>query len=1120
MTINRSRIRSINPKDPNAIALIIEAIEVSEGIRGKEEDRKPTMAEVRKLLEGRGAFSPFKKPAKSNPASFVQPPSGLKLAPAEFSQNSSGTLQWLATTDSTITGYTIEVYPNNGDTLVFSTSVGVVNSFILPYFEPGHYDVRMRAIALGGRSEITQLDVAHEVPLTTEITGLQLVGGFTDASALFTWQPAADEATMDYMVQIYAVGGNTPVYTERVTAPYFEFSYAKNLESGLRREFTIQVLGINLEGATGASASITVKNPEPVTPVFSQVARTNSIRLSWAPDTATDYVGTKILWRKTGQGFSEIVVPAQGGYYEIPDLDNTTDYEIKMAGVDVFGEGVYSALSGISTLAPVNPGAFVIEEGVNQASAIITPVDGYVGVKLWLGTNTAPVGNSIFSGGDLSIITAKLTSGTQYHLWYRALDLKGEEGALVGPVSFSTVKLGTPDIDGLSPWATKIDKADATWIAGVLEDNAIESTKIKNLTAAKLTTGFLAATIGIQSGGSIESSNAGYKTGIGVYEDNGTVYTFMTANDTGDIKAGITADGVLIAKGAQIDGQVTITGGSGYANLTDKPTTLAGINSGEGSKLSGIAAGADVTDYELVAGLDLVASANMELVGLSAKKISNNGSWNGQVYSKQSYTGGAGVAVTYQSGPTSFMIGLNTDPTSNASYSSLDYALYATGSSYRVYESNADKGSILGVAPAAGDVLSVQYDGVSVKYLINGTVYRTVPAPANLKLSFDSSILYVNTQIGSIQFQPLTNLYQSTKNEIESSIELSSGGLIMDGDNVAVRAGKNSFSHTASGFWSGKEAGVGKFIAGSAASYIKFDGTTTSFKGAAEFITGSSGYANLSDKPTTLSGINSSEGTKLGGIATGADKTKTTIDGGLITTGSITLDGSTGCVKAGKTGFTTVGSGFWLGLSGSPSKAGLIVGNVNEYLSFREDQGIRLETPDLSIGAGGQAAFSGAISAAGNRFNVSRTAWSPTYMPNGTDSAVCAIKTLDVGVAGIASYSYEEYGGFFESDQGDGVRGISKVNDGGKFSSTSGAAGRFENNSGISGMPTVIINSKNKAAHLQLMTRLTQFPYAPNGSICFGGPSDATARFFMRVKGKWGAMPWAGHVTDGNTIPS
>jgi len=47
-----------------------------------------------------------------------------------------------------------------------------------------------------------------------------------------------------------------------------------------------------------------------------------------------------------------------------------------------------------------------------------------------------------------------------------------------------------------------------------------------------------------------------------------------------------------------ISGPITFdSGSSGYGNISDKPTDLAGINSGEGSKLAGIADNADVTNY-------------------------------------------------------------------------------------------------------------------------------------------------------------------------------------------------------------------------------------------------------------------------------------------------------------------------------------------------------------------------------------------------------------------------------------------------------------------------------------------------------------------------------------------
>ena len=66
-------------------------------------------------------------------------------------------------------------------------------------------------------------------------------------------------------------------------------------------------------------------------------------------------------------------------------------------------------------------------------------------------------------------------------------------------------------------------------------------------------------------------------------------------------------------------------------------------------------------------------------------------------------------------------------------------------------------------------------------------------------------------------------------------------------------------------------------------------------RGSITVTSSSSGYGNFSDKPTSLSGINSTEGTKLGGVETGAtnvaawrhptDTTK--IDGGDIYTGSV-----------------------------------------------------------------------------------------------------------------------------------------------------------------------------------------------------------------------------------------
>lgn len=78
--------------------------------------------------------------------------------------------------------------------------------------------------------------------------------------------------------------------------------------------------------------------------------------------------------------------------------------------------------------------------------------------------------------------------------------------------------------------------------------------------------------------------NAGWKT----YMDNAGNFALIGGGTHG--LSWNAETGVLT-----IAGSISILGGSGYGNLTDRPTNLAGINATEGSKLTGIEAGADVT---------------------------------------------------------------------------------------------------------------------------------------------------------------------------------------------------------------------------------------------------------------------------------------------------------------------------------------------------------------------------------------------------------------------------------------------------------------------------------------------------------------------------------------------
>jgi hypothetical protein len=145
----------------------------------------------------------------------------------------------------------------------------------------------------------------------------------------------------------------------------------------------------------------------------------------------------------------------------------------------------------------------------------------------------------------------------------------------VGTAAIQTGAVGSLQVDDAAITSAKI--ANLAVGTAAIADLAVTDAKIQQLTASKITAGIITATVGIQSSGSIETVNSGYKTGIGVYDDGSTIWTLISADDTGTIKSGITADGVLYAQDAEIVGTVMV-GKSGYADAA--PGVWMGLDGG------------------------------------------------------------------------------------------------------------------------------------------------------------------------------------------------------------------------------------------------------------------------------------------------------------------------------------------------------------------------------------------------------------------------------------------------------------------------------------------------------------------------------------------------------------
>ena len=115
-----------------------------------------------------------------------------------------------------------------------------------------------------------------------------------------------------------------------------------------------------------------------------------------------------------------------------------------------------------------------------------------------------------------------------------------------------------------------------------------------------------------------------------------------------------------------------------------------------------------------------------------------------QIYSNIGYANTAFASCYFRGvSGSQFMLGLNTDPVTDASYTSLDYAWFFAGfGSAGIWENGVQV-----VAPntvyAEYDKFSVEFDGLQIVYRKNGTAVRTVAkavgSPLHLDTAFNSS---------------------------------------------------------------------------------------------------------------------------------------------------------------------------------------------------------------------------------------------------------------------------------------------------------------------------------------------------------------------------------------------
>lgn len=199
------------------------------------------------------------------------------------------------------------------------------------------------------------------------------------------------------------------------------------------------------------------------------------------------------------------------------------------------------------------------------------------------------------------------------------------------------------------------------------------------------------------------------------------------------------------------------TGTAGVQDISyAAPYVITGAGWGGGLQVD-FAELLDITSQWSAAPQVVVQGGSMAVGPGYAAKTSNGGGVDAGVRSLIGYVGGCSVTWVPRQANKWFSVGLNTDPTSAADESSIDFGMrcHFNGDLY-YFESGS--GAVL-TTYLTGDALQITYDGVNVRYLKNGAVLRTVAASVSTALYLDSTFRDQGALCGGLKFEALSNVY-------------------------------------------------------------------------------------------------------------------------------------------------------------------------------------------------------------------------------------------------------------------------------------------------------------------------------------------------------------------------
>lgn len=567
-------------------------------------------------------------------------------------------------------------------------------------------------------------------------TGLNISSILTDAGVTLnaSWNAVTAPDLSEYVFAIKE--GSGAYYEFTTTSPsYTRTALGRNV--AITGKVAARDKAGNISGYSAEFAHTTARDTvPPAVPTGVAVETTyQSASVSWVNPSDRDLSQITVRVYDAANNVIKTVnlagVAGGTGNYIVSNLAKATTYKVNLQAFDTSGNGsAYSSTATFTTAGGVAAGDLVPNATFIQGVTSLPAVSGYTGASV------------VFFNGELyrlvnsawvkSVSGADITTNT---LPYASLASKPTSLADINAAQ-STKLTGIKDGAG-----TIADTRDGNFAPSYYYALRGETQEFKNGNfAGSGSSGFGAlvtvAQWGDPSGGPVKQT---------LTDSTGAIFERISISTTDWGTWGRNYNAVSKPKlGTDL---LTSTG----AVLTD--TNTLNVNQ-QWTEVGGTGkpsdnAGTSVTFYDAQNGYTTRGNSFIK------SNVGFNNSWQVNLWSRESYAGSAMVSGEFVG--TDAFIGLSFNGQNLDTYTQLEFAIYARGDNQvEIHESGQGRG---GVAVPPTGVFAITYDGVTVKYWNNNTVFwtTTVTVYPNWVMFAGFNAYRINEGVKNIQFSTFTD---------------------------------------------------------------------------------------------------------------------------------------------------------------------------------------------------------------------------------------------------------------------------------------------------------------------------------------------------------------------------